>query len=126
MAESCDINDRKSDIACYVNCLSISEMQSIRLYLLVMTLIANDPTYAAYTLEDWKELLKGWQGLTVIEREALRLQLALELAQAAGTRDTNDLDQLRSDSKCYFCLAEDTRLNLLAGIECYLSIPVVQ
>ena len=126
MAESCDINDRKSDIACYVNCLSISEMQSIRLYLNAMTLIANDPTYAAYTLDDWKELLKGWQGLSVIEREALELQLALEAAQTAGTRDTNDVNQLRSDAKCYFCLPDETRLNLIAGLECYLSIPVIQ
>jgi len=126
MAESCDINDRKSDIACYVNCLSISEMEAIKLYLLVQTMILTNPAYAAYTLDDWKELLKGWQGLTVIEREAMELQLALEAAQAAGARDTNDVSALRYSSRCYFCLDAETRLSLISGIECYLSIAVVQ
>jgi len=126
MATDCDVSQQKTDIACFVNCLSVDEMEALRLYMLAQALINYNSDYADYTLDDWKELLKEWQTLSETERKALELQRAIELAQTYGYRGDTDLDSLKTSAKCYFCIPTETVQQLIAGLNCYLSIAVLQ
>lgn len=120
MAESCDINDKKTDIACIVNCFSGSQVEAMKLYLLVQTLIALDPTYAAYTLTDWKNLVKAWQGLSLSELQAIDLVLTNSAAVDAGVSVPATYDLLGQAAKCYQCIPGDTLRNITRAIECLI------
>lgn len=117
----CEINTKKAAIACTVNCLSTDQVASIKLYLLVHILMALVPgTYGDFTLDDWKDLLKEWQALSESEREASDLGNIGVFAEAVGVTLSSDINDAMEAAKCYFCIDAETRLNLIAAIECLL------
>lgn len=119
----CEINTKKAAIACAINCLGRDQISALKLYLLVQILILLLPqTYGEYTLDDWKELLKEWQALSESEREAAEVGNLGVLAQAAGLELSGDQNELMRLAKCYFCVPTETRLNLIAGLECLLMV----
>lgn len=119
----CEINTKKAEMACAINCLGRDQVSALKLYLLVQILILLLPgTYGEFTLDDWKELLKEWQALSETEREAAEVGSLGTLAEAAGLTLSGDPSELMRLAKCYFCVPKETRLNLIAGLECLLMV----
>lgn len=117
----CEINYKKAQIACAIQCLGPDQVSALKLYLLVQILILLLPgTYGEFTLDDWKNLLKEWQALSETEREASEVAGLGVLAEAVGLELSGDSDELMGLAKCYFCVPQETRLNLIAGLECLL------
>ena len=118
MAISCDVNQKKADISCITNCFGSDQILAAKVYLLAQILMALDATYADYTLDDWKELLKEWQAMSLIEQEAAEVHELGEYAIGLGVALTNDMSANMELLKCYFCIPSDTKRALEAGLTC--------
>lgn len=123
VATPCEINTKKSEMACAINCLSRDQISALKMYLLVQILILLLPgTYGEFTLDDWKNLLKEWQALSETEREAAEVGSLGTLAAAVGLELSGDPNEIMTLAKCYFCVPKETRLNIIAGLECLLMV----
>ena len=118
MAISCDVNQKKADIACITNCFGSEEILAAKVWLLAQILMALDATYADYTLDDWKELLKEWQAMSQVEQDAAEVHALGEYAISLGVAITNDMSASMELLKCYFCIPVDTLHALEAGLIC--------
>ena len=118
MAISCDANEKKAEIGCLINCFGRDQVLGAKVWLLAQILMALDATYADYTLDDWKELLKEWQAFSVTEQEAAELYALAEYAVSLGVDLTVDLTAFMDMLKCYFCIPTDTKRALIAGLTC--------
>lgn len=116
----CEINTVKHAIPCITNCIGSDQVSAIKMFLLVQILIRLVPAYADFTLDQWKALLKEWQALSESEREADEIVNLGLLASEVGYVLSSDVDAMMTAAKCYFCIPTETRLNLIAGLECLL------
>lgn len=121
MALNCDLNTLLTEAAGYLEpSISEQERQAIQIYLRAQGLLAAGGADLT-DINDLLEAAKEWQVLAEPQRSAIDVVISLENAIVNGAAVTNDVQTLSDASRCFLCLPEKTKLQLLEFLRCALS-----
>jgi len=120
MAVNCNLQTLLTNAKCYLDqCNSEAERQAIKILFLVLGLAAAGGE--AYTPQSLQVAAKSWQALSDKQLSAIDVYLSGQSAVESGATLPGNIDAIKDAAKCYQCIPEQTRKQLLEFLHCALS-----
>lgn len=121
MALNCDLAALIAASAQFVEpAISGPEREAIEIYARVQSLNTNGGADLT-NINDLLEAAKEWQSLVGTQAEGVSAFITVQNAIDAGSAIGTNIETLSENAKCFLCLPERTRRQILLFLRCALS-----
>ena len=120
MAINCNVPALQAASKCYLDqCNSEAEREAIEIYFRVLGLAGLGG--ASYTPATLQAAAKTWQALSMKDLAAINVYITSQNAVENGASLPSTINSIKAAAKCYMCIPEATRKQLLMFLRCAIS-----